>query len=164
MNEATQDLDQIGLAQMSPREFASHAIVLGVELASEPHAPCRLKIAEGQQISLDELRSEIRRRLPVLRRSPCTEQETRLVEERLLRGLMSMEIDGDGMCNRVFGGRPLVVTRAELIRTCGRAAVASAAHRAEVVIAAARRQPVHEESMALYGLRAHATHGVAEAS
>lgn len=148
-DEAT--MDMLDIAQMAPEEFTSYAIVLGVEPAADPYSQHRLKVSPQHQGDMEQLRQEIQRRLPLWRRG-LSDTDVQQIEARLLSSLMSMDMRADAMCRRIFGGRPLVMARADVVRQHGRLAVAQQAHRTEVTQALAERRPVHSDSLALYGL------------
>lgn len=152
MDRNMQTLDRIDAAQMAPGEFAAYAIVLGVEPCANPSSTRRLQVNANHAADLEEVRTEIQRRLPAWRRG-LSQDEREQIESRFLLALMSVDLESDAMCNRILGGRPLVMARSEVVRRHGRMAVAQAAHRIEVSQALAERKPVHGESLAQYGLR-----------
>jgi hypothetical protein len=133
-------LDRLETAQMTPDEFAAYAIVIGVQPSASAHSPRRLEVTADHAQDLEDLRCEIQRRLPTWRRG-LTQSEREQIETRLLMSLMAVELNGDGLCNRVLGGRPLVMARADFVRQHGRMAVAQAAHRNEVALAQRRPAP-----------------------
>lgn len=152
MDRNMQTLDRLDAAQMAPAEFAAYAIVLGVEPCANASSSRRLQVSADHVNDLEEVRAEIQRRLPAWRRG-LSQDEREQLESRFLLALMSVDMEGDAMCNRILGGRPLVMARCEVVRRHGRMAVAQAAHRIEVSQALAERKPVHGDSLAQYGLR-----------
>jgi len=152
MDRNMQALDRLDAAQMAPGEFASYAIVLPVEPCDSATSGRRLQVSPEHASALEDVRTEIQRRLPSWRRG-LSQDEREQIETRFLMALMSIDLDGDAMCNRILGGRPLVMARTEVVRRHGRMAVAQAAHRIEVSQALAERKPVHGDSLVQYGLR-----------
>jgi hypothetical protein len=154
MDRNMQALDRLDAALMAPAEFTAYAIVLGVEPCASASSTRRLQVASDHIQDLQEVRAEFQRRLPAWRRG-LSQEEREQLESRFLMSLMSIDMAGDALCNRILGGRPLVMARSEVVHRHGRQAVAQAAHRLEVSQALAERKPVHGDSLAQYGLRQH---------
>jgi hypothetical protein len=147
-----QVLDKLEAAQMTPQEFSAYAIVIGVESGKSLHSPRQLEFAREHDEDLQDLRAELQRRLGHWRRG-LSDDDRRQIEARFMQSLLSIEMEAEALCNRVLGGRPLVMAKADIVRRHGRDAVAMAAHRGEVAQALASSRPAHDDSVAHYGLR-----------
>ena len=136
-------LDRLPLAQISPEEFAAYAIVIGVESNPDPSSPRRLAVPADEGEHLEALRTELQRISHHFKRG-LTDAGRAEQEGRILLGLMSIELQEDAMCNRLPGGRPLILAKTEAARRHGRRAIAEMAHRGEVEQAEMRGEVVPE--------------------
>ena len=136
-------LDRLPLAQLSPKEFTAYAIVIGVEANPDPSSPRRLAVPADEGESLEALRAELQRISHHFKRG-LTDAGRAEQEGRILLGLMSIDLQEDALCNRLPGGRPLILARTDVTRLHGRRAIAEMAHRGEVEQAEMRGEVVPE--------------------
>lgn len=146
-------LNNLPAAQMTPQEYASHAIVVGVEVNPDPASPRRLMVPAEEVEQFDALRAEIARCAPHLRRG-LSQVAQRELESRFVMSIMNLDLQSDALSARLPGGRPMVLARVETTSRFGRRAIAERAHREEVVQANTRGEAVHEECRSYYRVSA----------
>ena len=136
-------LDRLPLAQLSPEEFSAYAIVIGVEANPDPSSPRRLAVPAEETEQLDALRAELQRVSHHFKRG-LTDAGRSEQEGRILMGLMSIDLQDDAVCNRLPGGRPLILAKVDAAQRHGRRAIAEMAHRGEVEQAEMRGEVIPE--------------------
>lgn len=137
-------LDQLPLHQLTPEEFSSYAIVLGVNKDPDPAAPRRLFVPAHQLDAMQDLRKEIGR---VFGRKAG---DVANAEDRILLGLMAVDLKDDAMCNRLPGGRPIIIARSDVAERFGARALAERMHQIEIEAASTRGEDVPAAVAAYY--------------
>lgn len=142
-------LSRTPLPLMSVEEFVDYSIVLCVQENPDVSSPRRLLVCEDSGEQFDDLRDEVRRCMAQIDARGAARAD---LEQRLLIGLLSIELQGDAAFNRLPGGRPTIIVRQEAARRHGVRSVLENAYRCAVMQALQEGRPVHPAAHQRLGL------------